>query len=124
MQTSALINLGNVNDIPLGQGICYIVKGEEIAVFRSRDGRIFAVENRCPHRQGPLSEGIVGGGKVICPLHGHKFDLTTGKGSDPRECVKVFKAWEKDKNMMMEVQLSPSCVQEFSKGQEVIHEVT
>lgn len=102
MQTKASINLGNINDIPLGQGICYVVKGEEIAVFRSRDGCIFAIENRCPHRQGPLCEGIVGGGKVICPLHGHKFDLTTGQGSEPRECIKVFKAWEKDQNIMLE----------------------
>ncbi len=102
MQTSALINLGNVSDIPLGQGACFIVHDQEIAVFRSRDGCIFAVENRCPHRQGPLCEGIVGGGKVICPLHGHKFDLTTGKGSDSQECIKVFKAWEKDQNIMLE----------------------
>lgn len=116
MPTPTSINLGNVNDIPLGQGICYIVKGEEIAVFRSRDGRISALENRCPHRQGPLSEGIVGNGKIVCPLHGHKFDLTTGKGSDPGECVKVFKAWEKDQSIMIEVQ--------FSQEQEGVHEIT
>jgi len=79
MRTSYLVNLGNVNDIPLGQGACYIVKGAEIAVFRARDGKVSAIENRCPHRQGPLSEGVVGNGKVVCPLHGHKFDLASGK---------------------------------------------
>ena len=96
-------NLGNVNDIPLGQGICYIVKGEEIAVFRSRDGRISALENRCPHRQGPLSEGIVGNGKIVCPLHGHKFDLASGQGAEKGECVRVFKIWEDQGQMMLEL---------------------
>lgn len=94
MRTSYLVNLGNVNDIPLGQGVCYIVKGEEIAVFRSREGKIFAVENRCPHRRGPLAEGVMGNGKVICPLHGHKFDLASGKGTEKHECVRTFEVWE------------------------------
>jgi nitrite reductase (NADH) small subunit len=84
------INLGSVEKIPLGQGRCYIVGAEEIAVFRQRDGRLFAVHNRCPHRQGPLSEGLMGDGKVICPLHSHKFDLQTGASSEPKECVKTF----------------------------------
>lgn len=104
MNKPAIINLGSIEKIPIGQGACFIADDQEIAVFRPRDGRIFAVENRCPHRQGPLSEGIVGGGKVICPLHGHKFDLITGQGSDPRECIKVFKAWAKDQNIVVEVQ--------------------
>jgi len=88
------INLGSVEKVPLGQGRCYIVGGEEIAVFRQRDGRLFAVQNRCPHRQGPLSEGIAGGGKVICPLHAHRFDLATGKGHEPAECLKTFSVRE------------------------------
>ncbi len=93
MKTSYLVNLGNVNDIPLGQGACYIVEGEEVAVFRARDGKVSAISNRCPHRGGGLSDGIIGDGKVICPLHGHKFDLATGKGCDAHESVRVFEAW-------------------------------
>ena len=102
MERTHVINLGNVSGIPLGQGICYMIKEEEIAVFRSRDGRIFAVENLCPHRRGPLSEGVVGGGKVICPLHGHKFDLATGKGSERHECVRTFKTWVENEEIFME----------------------
>ena len=102
MNKTSMINIGSIEKIPIGQGACFIVGDQEIAVFRPRDGRVFALENRCPHRQGPLSEGIVGGGKVICPLHGHKFDLATGKGNDPSECVKVFKAWEDQGQMMIE----------------------
>jgi nitrite reductase (NADH) small subunit len=88
--TTTSINLGSVDNIALGQGRCYKVGPEEIAVFRQRDGRLFAIQNLCPHRQGPLSEGVMGGGKVICPLHSHKFDLETGAGGEPHECVKTF----------------------------------
>ena len=99
---NAIINLGSIDQVPMGQGLCFDVLGQEIAVFRSRKGEWFAVENRCPHRQGPLSEGIIGDGKVVCPLHGHKFDLTTGQGSDGHECVKAFKVLEKQGNIVME----------------------
>ncbi len=96
------VNIGPIDRIPLGQGISFLIDGEEIAVFRSRGGEIFAIENRCPHRQGPLSEGIIGGGKVICPLHGHKFDLATGQGGEKHECVRVFKVWKDEDQIFME----------------------
>lgn len=88
--TTKTINLGSLEKIGLGHARCYIVGGEEIAVFRQRDGRLFATQNLCPHKQGPLAEGVAGGGKVICPLHAHKFDLATGAGSEKDECVKIF----------------------------------
>lgn len=73
------VDLGPLDFIPLGEGRAYIVAGRHIAVFRQRDGRVFAIDNRCPHRGGPLADGIVGGGVVICPLHAWKFDLHTGR---------------------------------------------
>jgi nitrite reductase (NADH) small subunit len=88
--THGTINLGSVNRIPLGQGRCYVVGSQEIAIFRQRDGQLFATANRCPHRQGPLSEGILGGGRIICPLHAHRFELADGAGSEPEECVRVY----------------------------------
>lgn len=88
--TLSTVNLGSIEKIAFGHAHSYIVGSEEIAVFRQRDGRLFAVQNRCPHRQGSLADGIAGGGKVICPLHSHKFDLCTGAGSEPHECVKTF----------------------------------
>ena len=97
------INLGSVEKIALGQGRCYLVGGEEIAVFRQRDGRLFATQNRCPHKQGPLSEGVAGGGKVICPLHSHKFELASGKGSEPHECVKIYAVREEHKEILLSV---------------------
>jgi len=90
MEKELIINLGSVHDIPVGQGKCFVIQGEEIAIFRSRSGKITAIENKCPHRQGPLADGIMGDGLIVCPLHGHKFDLKTGKGSEGHECVQVF----------------------------------
>ena len=97
------INLGSIESIALGHARCFIVAGEEIAVFRQRDGKIFATQNRCPHKQGSLSEGVSGGGKVICPLHAHKFDLATGVGSEPHECVKVYAVREVDGDILLSV---------------------
>ena len=97
------INLGSIESIALGHARCFIVAGEEIAVFRQRDGKIFATQNRCPHKQGPLSEGVSGGGKVICPLHAHKFDLETGTGSEPHECVKVYAVREVGGDILLSV---------------------
>ena len=84
------ISLGSVGRIPVGQGRCYVVGTEEIAIFRQRDGRLFAIQNRCPHRQGPLSEGVMGGGRVICPLHAHRLNLEDGSGSELHECATVY----------------------------------
>lgn len=63
----------------------------EIAVFRLGDDRIRAVENRCPHKQGPLAEGIISGDTVICPLHARKINLESGAVLPPDSgCVKTY----------------------------------
>lgn len=102
MEKNILVNLGPVDQVPLGQGMCFIILGIEVAVIRPRAGGLFAIENKCPHRNGPLSEGLIGNGKVVCPLHGHKFDLATGKGSDGQECIKVYKSWTENGSVMIE----------------------
>jgi nitrite reductase (NADH) small subunit len=56
-----------------------------IAVFRTADDEIFALVDRCPHKGGPLSEGIVQGCAVACPLHGWVIDLATGQAEAPDE---------------------------------------
>lgn len=101
--STTTINLGSIDKIPPGQGRCYLVGGAEIAVFRQRDGRLFATQNRCPHKQGPLAEGVAGGGKVICPLHAHKFELATGAGSEPGECVKTYPVSQANGEILLQV---------------------
>ena len=73
------IDLGPLDFIPLGEARAYTFGRKTIAVFRQRDGRLFATDNACPHKAGPLADGLVGSGKVICPLHMWKIDLETGR---------------------------------------------
>ena len=65
--------------------------GIDIAVFRNAEDEVFAVEDRCPHKGGPLSQGIVYGRKVTCPLHGWNIELESGCAVAPDEgCAREF----------------------------------
>ena len=64
--------------IPPGEGRNFDWLGEKIAVFRTRSGGVFAVQATCPHRGGPLADGLLGGTTLICSLHAWKFDVSTG----------------------------------------------
>ena len=66
-----------VDDVPLGEGRALTLGGRRIAIFRSAGGW-YALDAVCPHRGGPLEDGIVCDRAVICPLHERRFDLATG----------------------------------------------
>ncbi|MEE8387754.1 MAG: nitrite reductase small subunit NirD [Acidiferrobacterales bacterium] len=84
-QQSDWIEVGSINDIPR-QGARVIERAEgNIAVFRTVDDRIFALRDECPHKGGPLSQGIVHGNKVACPLHDWKINLDSGEAVAPDE---------------------------------------
>ena len=62
-----------------------------IAVFRTASDEVFAMKDECPHKKGPLSQGIVHGTSVTCPLHNWRIDLASGKALGPDEgCTNVF----------------------------------
>lgn len=73
------VHVGALGSIPPGEGRNFLVGDVRIAIFRTRGEELYAVQAECPHRGGPLADGLVGGHTVICPLHAWKFDLTTGK---------------------------------------------
>lgn len=73
------IKLGSLDLIPAGEGRNFEIAGERIAVFHTRAGEVFATQADCPHKKGPLADGLLGGGILICPLHAWKFDLATGE---------------------------------------------
>ena len=87
------IEIASLEDIPkLG---ARVVKTDtvEIAVFRTASDEVFAVRDACPHKGGPLSQGIVHGSSVTCPLHNWKIDLASGEALGPDEgCANVFPA--------------------------------
>jgi nitrite reductase (NADH) small subunit len=70
--------LGLVTEIPRGEGRTFVVDGHRVAVFHSREGHTFATQADCPHKGGPLADGLVGGTTLICPLHEWSFDLRSG----------------------------------------------
>jgi len=75
-----------VEDIPvLGARRVARPQGPEVALFRSADDRVFALLDRCPHRGGPLSQGIVFGDSVACPLHNWTIGLADGCAKAPDE---------------------------------------
>ncbi len=79
------IDIGTLADIPQRGARTVRIGGEkEIAVFRTGDDQVFALVNECPHKKGPLSQGIVHGHSVACPLHNWNIALKTGaaQGAD------------------------------------------
>lgn len=74
-----------LEEIPrLGSRVVRSAKGD-IAVFRTADDKVFALHDECPHKKGPLSQGIVYGEKVSCPLHAWQISLVDGKAQEPDE---------------------------------------
>ena len=73
-------------DIPLGLGRSFEIAGKLIAVFKSRDGSLFALDGLCPHKGGPLADGMVVGRQVVCPLHAFRYEAHTGDCDQPGAC--------------------------------------
>jgi nitrite reductase (NADH) small subunit len=90
MDRTGWVNVGTINAIPRrGSRIVRTPQGD-VALFRTEDDRIFAIDDHCPHRRGPLSQGIVAGDTVICPLHNWVISLESGEaqGAD-KGCIKT-----------------------------------
>ena len=83
------LDIGPVSQIEPGTARTLPVHGaEEIAVFRTMRGEVYALVNKCPHKQGPLSQGIVHGDSVTCPLHNFRISLKTGEAlGDDEGCT-------------------------------------
>lgn len=87
--------VGRAEDVPLLEGRSVKVDGRRIAVFRLEDGWA-ATDAACPHRGGPLQDGLVAGSCVTCPLHNHRFDLHDGSRAGGGEGVAVHAVEERD----------------------------
>jgi nitrite reductase (NADH) small subunit len=73
------ILIGKMDQIPKGEARTFEVGGLHIAVYHTHAGEVFATQPYCPHRGGPLADGLIGGTTILCPLHDRSFDLRTGK---------------------------------------------
>jgi nitrite reductase (NADH) small subunit len=79
------IAIGTIDDIPVRGARCVNTPLGRIAVFRTAEDKVFAIEDQCPHKQGPLSQGIVHGNAVTCPLHNWVISLETGRAQGADE---------------------------------------
>ncbi len=85
------IEITQLDEIPVLGSRVVKTGSMDIAIFRTSDDRIFAVKDACPHKQGPLSQGIVHGTSVTCPLHNWKIDLASGEALGADEgCTNVY----------------------------------
>lgn len=87
----AWLEVTTVENIPLMGARKVVYKELEIAIFKTKEGELFAVHNACPHKKGKLSEGIVHDKMVTCPMHSWVIDLKSGEaqGSDCG-CTKTY----------------------------------
>lgn len=85
VENSRWLEVGGLQDIPvLGSRVVRLPDGD-IAVFRDKQDEVFALKDSCPHKGGPLSEGIVHGRSVTCPLHAWCIGLSDGNALAPDE---------------------------------------
>lgn len=103
--TGKWVRIAYCRDIPLREGRAVRMGNREIAVFNLGD-RFLAVENRCPHKGGPLADGIISGTTVVCPLHAWKLSLETGQGlngTSTSGCVDTFRTRVEDGIVLVEM---------------------
>lgn len=112
------IRITSTGNIPLREGRGVQIAGHDIAIFNLGD-RFLAVENRCPHRGGPLADGIVSGGSVVCPLHAWKIDLTSGEvvnRTDNPPCARIFPARVENGVVSLEIPIDDSSADKLSSN--------
>jgi nitrite reductase (NADH) small subunit len=99
------INIGALESIPrLGARVIKRPAQDDIAVFRTADDAVFALLDHCPHKGGPLSQGIVFGTKVACPLHNWNIGLEDGKAVAPDVgCAQTFAVKVEDGQVLLQV---------------------
>jgi len=107
------IEVGQLNDIPkLGARVVKAPEGD-IAVFRTAEDKVFALRDKCPHKGGQLSQGIVMGNKVACPLHDWKIELDAGTAVAPDEgCAASFPIKMEGEIIMLSLTANEGCPNE------------
>ena len=84
---SAFVDVGSLADIPARGARVVRTRAGCIALFRTHDDHVFALQDRCPHKGGPLSEGIVSDRSVTCPLHNRVISFESGATNEPGEAA-------------------------------------
>ena len=100
----AWTDVGAVGDVPIRGARRVPTPQGDVAIFRAGDGRVYALRDKCPHKGGPLSQGIVHGHAVSCPLHNWSIELATGEpmGADKgKGCAPVVALRVEDGRLLL-----------------------
>jgi nitrite reductase (NADH) small subunit len=95
--------VGRVEEIPMGEGRAFVAGGEQIAVFRLRDGSLHATQAACPHAGGPLADGQTDGNVLVCPLHLYAYRWSDGAANGGTTPIRVFPVRDVDGEVVVEV---------------------
>ncbi|HEY3689919.1 MAG TPA: nitrite reductase small subunit NirD [Pseudonocardiaceae bacterium] len=93
--------LGPMDQIPVGEGRAFAVGDEQVAVFRPRGGGLHALQAVCPHRGGPLADGLIDAAQVVCPLHNHAFRLSDGRCTTGERSVQAYQVAVEDGEVVL-----------------------
>ncbi len=106
VQMSEFTSVAKLSEIEEGKGKKVTVNDQELALFKI-NGKVYAIQENCPHQGGPLSDGDLDGNVVMCPWHGMTYDLTTGKAApgawNPEFSVRTYKVKVEGEDIMVEV---------------------
>ncbi|WP_147804199.1 nitrite reductase small subunit NirD [Alkalicoccus halolimnae] len=103
-KTARKVDAGPVEDFTVKIGKEVLIGDLKLAVFRLAEDEFHTIKNECPHKKGPLTEGMISGEHVFCPLHNWKIDITDGQVEEPDEgCVQTFKTEIIDNNVYITV---------------------
>ena len=95
--------VGMVDDVPQGEGRAFVVAGEQVAVFRLRDGSLHATQATCPHAGGPLADGLSDVNVLVCPLHQYAYRWSDGVSTNGGSPIRTYPVRERDGYLVVEV---------------------
>lgn len=95
--------LGPLDQIPIGEGRAFQVAGDQVAIFRLRDGRVRALSAVCSHRGGPIADGQIDAEVVLCPLHLHAFELDSGCSRTDAEPIRSYPVTVRDGQIFLAI---------------------
>jgi nitrite reductase (NADH) small subunit len=95
--------VGMVDDVPMGEGRTFVVAGEQVAVFRLRDGSLHATQAACPHAGGPLADGLTDVNVLVCPLHQYAYRWSDGASTNGGSPIRTYPVRERDGYLVVEV---------------------
>lgn len=96
------IDIAALSDIPVRGARVIKTRIGCVAIFRTIDNKVFAIDDACPHKQGPLSDGMVHGNAVTCPLHNLVINLETGMTADGKSGVNTYEITVKKGRILLD----------------------